>query len=211
MNGVGIPVVALDVDGTLGDYHGHFLDFAEGWFGEEMPKPGDINPGIPLWEFMNVPHHKYAECKLAYRQGGQKRTMPVYPGAADLTRSIRMAGAHVWICTTRPYMRLDNIDPDTKEWLRRHKIEYDAVLFDTLEGKGTKYDELARQAGSRVCAILEDLPELCYRVAAHAELPHPILRDQPYNQHVNEFARADDLGQAWSMIRRSIIDWRPSA
>lgn len=211
MNGVGIPIVSLDIDGTLGDYHGHFLRFAEGWFGEEMPSTYDINPGIPLWEFMNVKHHKYAECKLAYRQGGMKRNMPVYHGAADLCRSIRQAGAQVWICTTRPYMRLDNIDPDTKEWLRRNHIEYDAVLFDTLEGKGSKYDELARQAGNRVAAILEDLPELCFRAAAHPELPPAILRDQPYNQHVNDFRRVDDLYQAWSIIRHDILNWRPTS
>ena len=27
------PVVAIDIDGTLGDYHQHFIEFAEQWLG----------------------------------------------------------------------------------------------------------------------------------------------------------------------------------
>lgn len=206
-NGAGKPVVAVDIDGTLGDYHGHFLRFASGWFGTKFPEPEEINPGAPLWEFMGVERHKYAECKLAYRQGGMKRTMPVYRDAAFLTQSLRRAGAEVWICTTRPYLRLDNIDPDTKEWLHRNHIEYDAVLFDTLEGKGTKYDELKRQAGDRVASILEDLPELVIR-AGFLGLPVPILRTQPYNRHVDWWKRADDLDIALTKINQDLAVWR---
>lgn len=188
-NGHGKPVVALDIDGTLGDYHGHFLQFAAGWFGRDFPDSETINPGLPLWEFMDVPIGEYRQCKLAYRQGGLKRTMPCYPRAERLTRYIRRHGAEVWICTTRPYLRLDNIDPDTREWLRRNKIEYDAVLFDRIDDKGSKYAELKEQAGDRVCVIVDDLPEML-RNASEAwsdrpyfALPGLLIRDQPYNRH----------------------------
>lgn len=185
-NGHGKPIVALDIDGTLGDYHGHFLAFAEGWFGKSFPSPTKVNPGLKLWEFMRVPLHEYRQCKLAYRQGGMKRTMPAYDGAADLTRVLRNEGAQVWICTTRPYMRLDNIDPDTREWLNRNGIEYDAVLFDELDVKYSKYTELKRQAPGRVAAIADDLPELV--VVARALFPSSsvIVRNQPYNQHLHD-------------------------
>src|SRR5579864_2600758 len=105
-SGDGKPVVALDIDGTLGDYHAHFLWFAEHWLGTSMPRATDINPGLPLSVFMGVPHHIYRDCKLAYRQGGLKRFMPAYPHAAELTRNIRDEDVEVWICTTRPYLRL---------------------------------------------------------------------------------------------------------
>jgi uncharacterized HAD superfamily protein len=184
-NGHGKPVVALDIDGTLGDYHGHFLKFAEAWFGHDFPSPDEINPGFPLHQFMGVFIDQYRQCKLAYRQGGLKRSMPCYPGAASLCESIQELGAEVWICTTRPYLRLDNIDPDTREWLARNKIPYDAVLFDRIDEKGSKYAELAEQAGDRVVAILDDLPEM---VASARELlpgAKVYLRDQPYNRHVS--------------------------
>lgn len=209
-NGHGKPVVALDIDGTLGDYHGHFLGFATNWFGRSFPDPKEINPGRPLWDFMGVSKAEYREAKLAYRQGGWKRWMPAYPGAMRLTRSIREAGAEVWICTTRPYLRLDNIDPDTREWLRRNKIQYDAVLFDLLEEKGSKYRELKRQAGERVCSIVDDLPE--YLVLATEEWPECgspgiYLRDQPYNRHADRWPRFRDLVGAWGQIESDIKSW----
>ena len=108
------PVVALDIDGTLGDYHAHFLWFAERYFGRPFPPPTEVNPGLRLSTFMGIPHREYRDCKLAYRQGGLKRFMPAYPYASELTENIHETGADVWICTSRPYLRLDNIDPDTR-------------------------------------------------------------------------------------------------
>lgn len=220
-NGEGRPVVALDIDGTLGDYHRHFLSFAENWFGREMPPPGQFNPGLRLHKFMGVRLVDYRQCKLAYRQGGLKRWMPVYEGAAELTAECKRAGAEVWICTTRPYLRLDNIDPDTREWLRRSRIRHDAVLFGE-----DKYRELRRQAGKRVAAIVEDLPELWQE--ANRLFPtwkgvwegtgEPVnippgpsiyLRDQPYNRHINPPVRLLDFGpDARAEIISAIRRWK---
>jgi hypothetical protein len=200
-NGFDKLVVALDIDGTLGDYHGHFLDFAKKYFNEDMPDPKEINPGKHLWEHMGVERHEYREAKLAYRQGGWKRWMPVYDGASELTQSIRNLGAEVWITTTRPYLRLDNIDPDTREWLRRNSIEYDAVLFGDR-----KYTELVRQVGaSRVIAVVDDLPE-CLSEAAGNGIRNLWLRDQPYNQHFKPrwADRVDDLWDLQGYILTAI-------
>lgn len=114
----GKPIVAIDIDGTLADYHGYFLNFASQYLGRAMPSPSQINPGMRLSEFMGIDHDTYRQVKLAYRQGGLKRSMPAFPGAKELCQSVIDAGAELWICTTRPYLRLDNIDPDTREWLR---------------------------------------------------------------------------------------------
>lgn len=208
MNGEGKPILSLDIDGTLGDYHGHFLWFAEAWLDKKMPDPTDINPGMPLHKFMGVSLRVYRECKLAYRQGGLKRFMPCYPGAAELAADARRLGAEVWICTTRPYLRLDNIDPDTREWLRRNRIQYDAVLFGD-----DKYKELQRQAGWRVGAVFEDLPEQCDKAWS---LGFDVwIRDQPYNRHYNEFiGRAPRVHDCWEMleiVRRNIDSWKGKA
>lgn len=181
-NGHGKPIISLDIDGTLADYHYWFLRFAEMYFGRHMPTPEAINPGLPLYKFMGVRRDDYRDCKLAYRQGGMKRSMPCLIGAAEVVREIRRAGCEVWICTTRPYMRLDNIDPDTQEWLRRNSIEYDALLYDPRDGD-SKYRELARQARGRVvlgCA--EDLPEQADRAMRALRNPPIWLRNRPYNR-----------------------------
>lgn len=202
-NGDGVPVVAVDIDGTLGDYHAHFLSFAEKFFGLEMPSPLEINPGIRLHRFMKIPLADYRQCKLAFRQGGTKRWMPAYPYAAELTRDIRKAGAQVWICTTRPYLRLDNIDPDTQEWLRRNGIKFDAVIYGD-----EKYRELRRQAGKRVAAVIEDLPELWIQASARFPDALVLLRHQPYNTQIETPNRAGNLEYAAKEIVRAIEEWK---
>ena len=202
----GKPIVAVDIDGTLGDYHTHFLRFASQWIGRDMPNPSDINPGLPLARFMGVSTSTYRACKLAYRQGGLKRSMPVYPGAAELSRGIRRAGAELWICTTRPYLRLDNIDPDTRHWLRRNRIQYDAVLWGEH-----KYRDLVRNVGiQRVASVLDDLPEMVAQ-AKTLGVRNVYLRDQPYNAHLGPAdgaIRCHDLNFALVGIKMDIAEWK---
>jgi hypothetical protein len=205
------PVVAVDIDGTLGDYHSHFLWFATHWFGREFPDPREVNPGIRLSTFMGISHREYRECKLAYRQGGLKRFMPAYPGADRLTHNIRKTGAQVWICTTRPYLRLDNIDPDTREWLRRNNIEYDAVIWEGIdEDFPSKYADLVDQVGlNRVVAVVEDLPE---QIAdAHRQgIRQVYMMDQPYNREpaTPDALRITDLDALWSNLDIDIDLWK---
>lgn len=211
-NGEGKPIVALDIDGTLGDYHTNFLTFAIKYFGPSaLPVRTPENPGLPMWEWMGISHRDYRDAKLAYRQGGWKRWMPAYPGAADLTWMLRAEGAEVWLCTTRPYLRLDNVDPDTREWLRRNRIQFDALLFDPAhESDGTKYDELKRQAGSRVASVVDDLPEMIE--AAHkvglGGILGPILRDQPYNRHYENWRRCGSCEEILIRVKHDISNWK---
>jgi phosphoglycolate phosphatase-like HAD superfamily hydrolase len=169
------PVVALDIDGTTGDYHGHFTRFAEQWCGRTMPDPTLNTEGVPLYKWLGMSKATYRQCKLAYRQGGMKRSMPAYPGVSELTHTIRKEGGEVWIATTRPYLRLDNIDPDTRHWLRRNKVQFDGVLFGEH-----KYRDLKRILGERVLFIVDDLPEQIE--VAQAIGLRAFLRDQPYNR-----------------------------
>ncbi len=218
-NGAGKPIVALDIDGTLGNYHANFLEFAARYF-DVRPDRWSLdvpNPGLPLWEWMGISHRNYRDAKLAYRQGGWKRWMPVYEGAAHMTRQIRDAGAEVWLCTTRPYLRLDNVDPDTREWLRRNQIHYDALLFDPAhEEDGTKYDELFRQVGGRVASIVDDLPAMLTAavsaVETHAPFARrwvaPILREQPYNGHFTWARRAENMYVLRDLVISDIKCWK---
>lgn len=169
------PVVGLDIDGTMGDYHGHFTRFAEQWLGREMPDPSLNTQGVPLYKWLGMSKSTYRQCKLAYRQGGMKRSMPCYDGASELTRAIRKAGCEVWIATTRPYLRLDNIDPDTRHWLRRNGIQHDGVLYGEH-----KYRDLKKYLGDRVLFVVDDLPEMVTQ--ARGLGLQAFLRDQPYNR-----------------------------
>lgn len=152
------PVVALDIDGTLGDYHGHFFEFMLGYAGQIVDEHdtyrGDIPYGQYICETFDVSIDEFRNAKLAYRQGALKRTMPVYEGADQLAKRISER-AELWITTTRPYLRMDNIDPDTREWLARNEIPCDGLLYHK-----DKYEILREHVDPRrVVAILDDLAE----------------------------------------------------
>lgn len=152
------PVVALDIDGTLGNWHDDFLSFAWRWLHGRAKTPPTwwyTYTGVPMNHHLGVTKEVYRAVKLAYRQSGLKRDMPVFPGAYDLLNAVREAGAEVWVCTTRPYLRLDNIDPDTREWLERNQLEVDGVIYGEH-----KYRDLCELVGiERVVGALDDLPE----------------------------------------------------
>lgn len=203
------PVFALDIDGTLGDYHGHFRTFAEGYLGRSLPPIDEWAGDVSFARHLRVSKPIYRQVKLAYRQGGMKRTMPVYPYAREMTVALRKAGAEVWICTTRPYLRLDNIDPDTRHWLRRHGIQYDGVLFGEK-----KYRDLVRIVGSgAVVAVVDDLPEMVDHASAQGVFA--FLRDQPYNRPINgtsqvksDCLRVHDLEEACAEMLGALDDWK---
>lgn len=184
------PVVAVDIDGTLGDYHSHFLEFAYEYLAIDGPTPlrsgfrGQC--GFKEWfldTFATVTEEDWKDAKLAYRQGGQKRSMPVWDGAPEFVRDLKaVLDVEVWLTTTRPYMRMDNIDPDTRFWLERHGIPYDGLLYDEL-----KFRSLVKIVDpSRVVAVVDDLGEMLHEAASLfgriKGMDVPIQRPTQFNQ-----------------------------
>jgi len=203
------PVVAVDIDGTLGDFHTHFCNFAETYLGRQLRRDylgiggtGSFRTwACALW---GINDGTWYDIKLAYRQGAQKRSMPIFSGAQYLCKSIREAGAELWLTTTRPYLRLDNIDPDTRAWLHRYSIEYDGLLYD--EGK---YERLAEIVDpKRVVAVLDDLPEQWQDAAAIFGWRVPILRKTQWNSGVRCEQAVFDLYNARNEITKRIDDWK---
>lgn len=153
--GPSAPLVALDLDGTLGDYHRHFERFAQMWTGREIVWDPDIVG--PFYKQLGMSKAVYRQCKLAYRMGGMKRSIPMFDGAAEMVRAIRSSGVGVAACTTRPYLAMSTIDLDTQHWLRRNGIKVDHILYGEH-----KYRDLVKSVGrSRVvCALDDDLSQL---------------------------------------------------
>lgn len=207
------PVVGIDLDGTLGDYHRHFLMCAEMFLQREMPKPEDINPLMPLHKFIGVDKRKYREIKMAYRQGRWKRSMPVFEGAREITVELRKAGALVVICTTRPFNQLGEVDVDTRWWLRHNGIQHDMLIWGPH-----KYRDLLRMYGrNRIVAVVDDELEQMER-CLRLQLPF-YLRDQPYNQTKDRHypqtpkmqgasLRVDDLIDAYERIHMDLEWWK---
>lgn len=194
------PVVAVDIDGTLGDYHTHFTDFCIGYHEISMPvMPYDGSGDFE--DYLGLTRQQYREAKLAYRQGGQKRSMPEYGGAREFVASLRAAGVEVWIATTRPWQRLDNIDPDTREWLRRHDIGIDGLLYGD-----DKYEQLCEHLDAdRVVGVIDDLLEQC-ELAINIGLPAVQVKRE-HNVATQFFPRLTlDEAEGWFIAKAN--EWR---
>lgn len=160
------PVIALDIDGTLLDYHPHFIRFAREWSGnyvsgEGYPDQFGYDARMPFHKYLGLSKTMYRKCKLAYRRGELKRSLPPlpppYPNANELTHTLRRWGCEVWLCTTRPYLSHDSVDDAT-----RHNLRRNGVVFNGLIWGEHKYRELVREVGkARVVGVLDDLPEMC--------------------------------------------------
>jgi phosphoglycolate phosphatase-like HAD superfamily hydrolase len=205
------PVVAIDIDGTLGDHYIHLANFAELWLGRQVkydPHAG-WPPGAKKFQFnkaLGIGKSTYRQIKLAYRQGGMKRSMPVYDGASELTRSLRKMGVDLWICTSRPAYKLDTIEPDTKHWLRVNRIQYDHMIYGDY-----KYRDLVRQVGNEnVVCVLDDLTEMithaqrCRLPAMLIERPHNA--DRPWLSVSHGEMTASNLEDALSKIKRLVLE-----
>lgn len=160
------PVVSFDIDGVLGDYHNHFIRFCVKYWAHTSVKPWAYDGSIEFEEWLGLTKIEYREAKLAYRQGGTKRWMPAYQGAMEAVRTVRNAGADIWISTSRPWQRLDNIDPDTREWLSRNAIRFDGLLYGD-----DKYHQLVQAVDpARIVGVVDDLDYQC-RLAEKAGVP----------------------------------------
>ena len=159
------PVIALDIDGTLLDYHAHFTRFANQYFDLRVD-PNGYDARLPFYKYLGVSKTSYRKCKLAYRRGQLKRSLPTlplpYPQATELTRQLRRWGCDIWLCTTRPYLSHDEVDDATRYNLRRNGVQYQGLIWGEH-----KYRELVRTVGGdRVAAVLDDLPEMCRQAEA---------------------------------------------
>lgn len=169
------PVFGFDLDGTLGYYHRHFLNYASGYLGRELDPNYDGT--VPLHRWCGVSKERYRRIKLAYRKGSLKRSMPPIEWASELTHEVARWGVDVYICTSRPYLAYDNVDEDTRWWLRHNRMRCKGVLWGER-----KYLELSRMVGKpAVVTVLDDLPEMCDQAAKVFEQP-PVFAVRPHNR-----------------------------
>jgi len=203
------PVVAIDIDGTLGEFHDHFQRFALRYLGlPYMPSGYRGYTDYKLW-FMDefgVSSREWRDIKLAYRQGAQKRSMPAFNWSRYLVHNVRVI-AELWLCTTRPYQRLDNIDPDTRFWCEQNGIEYDYMVYGD-----DKYEQLSQIVEpERVVAVMDDLPERLYEAGNLFGSHVPLLLKRPHNEVVwNEWPEDQVVTEgmnALKMIHNRVEHW----
>lgn len=195
------PVVAFDIDGVLGDYHSHFTAFCLNYWQHATLRSQPYDGSMEFEEWLGLTKIEYREAKLAYRQGGFKRWLPIYPGAVEAVRTVRDAGCDVWIATTRPWQLLNNIDPDTREWLRRHSIRYDGLLYGD-----DKYRQLCESVDpDRIIAVVDDLSVQCGLAEKDGLKAFQVERPHNAADRVNASGTLEEIT---SWIHNMIFLWR---
>lgn len=204
------PILALDIDGTLADYHYHFAKFAEAYVGlrESRLLPKDYTGTYPFREFvcmkLGITESTWRDIKLAYRQGAQKRSQPIRAGARAILRTAHKLDIEVWLCTTRPYQRLDNIDPDTRFWLEHNELNgYRGLLYDD-----DKYAQLAERVDrERVIMVIDDLYEMYDLAVEEFGTNVPVLIRNGWNRDVDRPA-ISSLYSATEILTERAEVWR---
>lgn len=202
------PIVAVDIDGTTADYHFSFFKFAAEWMGRPaltgLEWAQDYHGDRDIATHMGIDKRLYREIKLAYRQGGMKRSLNPMPGASELFCYLADQGIEIWITTTRPYLQFGNIDGDTREWLRRHDFPYDHILFD--DHKYRRLSELVEPA--RVVAVLEDQCLDWYE--ANGAGLNPLLVRSRYNWQADNMPAlcVEGLAGALQAVQYNLEQWR---
>lgn len=192
-------VVAVDIDGTLAKYHRGYRDFVAKY---------DERDDLPLgWdgigEFrdaLGLTKREHHERKLAYRAGGFKRWMDAFPYVSTMMHELKRLNVEIWMTTTRPWMRMDNVDTDTVEWLRRNGVPHDHLLFD--EDKYGKLLELVDP--ERIVAVLDDEEEQRDR-CAQLRLPF-VLRSMQWNTGIKNHSgpAIEDLFEFPNIVKERI-------
>jgi hypothetical protein len=206
------PVVALDIDGTMADYHGAFIDFAQRWLNVDLSMElpdGHAYDGSDSFRdwfcfAFGTDLTTFRQIKLAYRQGGLKRMIPPYDYADVLARSCREQGAEVWVTTTRPHDRFDRVDPDSREWLRRNGVQFDGLIYSDHKME----DLAARVDPARVCFVLDDLVDTLFRADGLFGIGKTVLRRTRWNVNGPNWAvSVGSLLDARAMATAHIQDW----
>jgi hypothetical protein len=197
------PVVSVDIDGVLGEYHDHFVNFAQWYTGETLRWD---YPGEPLEfsEHLRLRKELYREIKMAYRQGGMKRSMPLRPGARLFMDHLSKIDVEVWIATTRPWQRLDNIDPDTRHWLDRNTLTYEYMIYGE-----DKYSQLTQLVDrERLIMIVEDEYTQCGRAQDLTDMSTVWQPDSVHTSAMpwpNQFKTFFELTK---IIDKKLEEWR---
>lgn len=203
------PVVVWDCDGTLFQYHEPLAYFCcEYWnLGSAAFLRARQWDGTGNFEdALGITQTQYREAKLAFRQGGGKRTLPIFQdGGIKTVMAMKQLGCDIWYATSRPWNRLDNVDPDTRFSLARYDLPLDGILYDDED----KYGRLVRDHldPDRIVGVVEDLPE---QIDRGEELGLPMYQiARAHNRGVGQSRPCRvDMREVAIRLQTNLANWR---
>lgn len=77
-----------------------------------------------------ISYSEYKQLKARYRESGEKENIPVIKGAKEFTDKLKSIGFTIIIITRRPLFIHKCLFKQTKNWLEKNNIKYDALFFE---------------------------------------------------------------------------------
>jgi hypothetical protein len=122
-----------------------------------------------------------------------------------MTRTLRAQKVRVVICTTRPFLSMDEVEADTLHMLRRRGIQYDYVISGE-----NKYRDLVKLVDkSRIIMVLEDQDDMLLQAlslglpAVRARHAHNDASTVEVEAEVGDLTEATELALKRLQARRS--------
>ncbi|MDI6840462.1 MAG: dUTP diphosphatase [bacterium] len=177
INTEGCKVVGVDIDGVLADYPRSFVDFINKELGTNYTM--DKVTSYDIYDCLGIPTEIGMRIKDRYRQTGQKRFIPVIPGAVEFLQELRNLGYKIMLLTARPYPQYKRIFADTMEWLQKNGLVFDSIIFDKK-----KEERLVKEFGANKIEFFVD--DVASNANTIARLGVPCyLVTRPYNVGVS--------------------------
>lgn len=134
-------VAVVDIDGVLNEYPASLLQFIAKKTGRECASLAEAKKELGLL---------YDKIKHEFRESGLEAQQLPRPEAKKLLDWLRANNYSIVLLTSRPATEYRCIEVDTLEWLKKHELPYDLVLF--AEDKLRE----VRRRGWKVRFVLED-------------------------------------------------------
>lgn len=147
--------------------------------------------------------HMLESLKEDFYRGGGFLNIPPIDGAREGLEVIREAGFKIVLITARPHWQYKRLYGDTLQWLQKHNIPYDLILFNKDKAEAI-YEHILP---ARPKFFVEDKAKHCIEVAA---IGVPVLMmDWDYNKDMANTALIKRVA-GWREIVAEVLRGAPA-
>lgn len=117
-----MKVCYLDIDGVLNLYPQCWIDYINMKLNRKIETLDEAKKVLS--------YRTYTDLKREYRESNYKRSLKIRKGADSFSHFLKRNGYKIVILTSRPYEEHPGLVNGTVEWLEKHHILYDELLFE---------------------------------------------------------------------------------
>jgi len=121
------PIAFIDIDGILATWPNNYIDFVNAKLNRHYKTLPELKAGVDK--------KLQYELKNEYRLNGSKKDLGVIEGAKGFLDRLKKDNFNIVLLTARPYKKYFRIYSDTLEWLNKHGLKYDCIIFDEEKEK----------------------------------------------------------------------------